>query len=258
MNFGVFSIDVVQNSFQSKLKIYNKNGVWDVSQRYEAMSNASLVIGLCFACLAITYSMISCYFVFHFRKNRIISIAQPEFLYMLCFGALLLALPIIFMSFDEQSWSVEALNNSCIVQTWLKFLGILIVNMALFSKLYRVEKVTQIRRGQRIHVKHVMKPFIALIVTALIILIVWTIVDPPYWTRDDVLVGYCHQELAFAIPLDVAIILSVSIALWWALKTKELPEDISDSRRVFQTFVSKFVVLIGKSCTTYLCSKSHT
>jgi hypothetical protein len=56
---------------------------------------------------------------------------------MVCFGSFLLALPIILMSFDEGSgWTDGMLNASCTGQAWLKYFGILTVNMALFSKVW--------------------------------------------------------------------------------------------------------------------------
>lgn len=91
--------------------------------------------GIVLAIFAMTFSFLCGLFVYKFRKDRIVTIGQPEFLGMVCVGSFIVAIPIILMSFDEGSGlTAPALDTFCTVEIWLKYLGILIVNMALFSK----------------------------------------------------------------------------------------------------------------------------
>lgn len=125
------------------------------------------------------------------------------------------------------------------------------------KQLYRVEKVTQFRRGQKIEVRHVMGPFAGIVFGAVVILVVWTIVDPPRWDRvflESTLLreapgtfGYCYDSVWFSLSLGIILVVAVVIALLMSLKTRHLPEDISDSRRVYQTLAAHLSILIGKS-----------
>lgn len=119
-------------------------------------------------------------------------------------------------------------------------------SLSVSKKLYRVEKVTQIRRGRRVEVKEVIKPFVILIVLAFVALIVWTILEPPEWRREEGLAGFCYETWYYGIGMDAAMIITISITLWWARKTRDLPEEISDSGRVYQTLVAQFVLLMCK------------
>jgi hypothetical protein len=115
-----------------------------------------------------------------------------------------------------------------------------------------VEKVTQFRRGRKIEVRHVIKPFALMIVGALGLLVAWTIAYPPTWKRvtsdgeDNNTFGFCELSTTFAITLDLLITVAVVTALWMSCKTRHLPEDISDSRRVFQTLTAHLVIIMSK------------
>ena len=108
------------------------------------------------------------------------------------------------------------------------------------------------RRGQRIEARHVLGPFAALLGGAFVVLIVWTIVNPPTWERlldeDDVdkgTFGHCDVDMWWTLPLDLLVTVAVVTALWMSLHTRHLPEDISDSRRVFQTLVAHAIILFS-------------
>lgn len=106
--------------------------------------------------------------------------------------------------------------------------------------------MTQIRRGRRVQVKDVIKPFLILIALLIVALIVWTILEPPEWRREEGQVGFCFEVRHFDIGMDIAMIFTISVTLYWARKTRDLPEDISDSGRVYQTLVAQFVLLMCK------------
>ncbi|CAJ1949416.1 unnamed protein product [Cylindrotheca closterium] len=259
--FGVFSISVTTDSssgrrnrrnsamatFKTKLIHRMVGGLVDLKPAvgdFHTLSFGARLYGLILGGLAILCSVICGIFVYKFRNDRIVKIGQPEFLGLVCAGAFLVAIPVVLRPFDEGSGlSSLSLSVSCTSQMWLKYLGILIVNMALFSKLYRVEKVTQMRRRQRIQVKDVIKPFCGLFGTAFVLLIVWTAVDAPVWKTESG-IGFCDEALYFGVAMDILMIIAISLTLWWAEKTSNLPEDISDSMRVYFTLVAQFIILM--------------
>lgn len=106
--------------------------------------------------------------------------------------------------------------------------------------------MTQMRRRQRIQVKDVIKPFCGLFGAAFVLLIVWTAVDKPVWKREFE-IGFCYEAIYFGVAMDIVMIIAISLTLWWGHKTRDLPEDISDSSRVYYTLVAQFVLLMCKS-----------
>ena len=102
-------------------------------------------------------------------------------------------------------------------------------------------------------------PFVALVLCCLGLLVAWTIVDPPSFVREDYnnileigegSVGFCEENLWFSIPVDIIVLLAVALSFWMSTKTKHIPEDISDSKRVFQTLMSHLILLTGESLKT--------
>ena len=76
------------------------------------------------------------------RKKSVIRMAQPPFLAMICAGTMLMAAAIIPISMDEGvAASQSALDASCSMTHWFFSFGFTITFAALFSKLWRVNKV---------------------------------------------------------------------------------------------------------------------
>jgi len=190
--------------------------------------------------LIITSSMV---FVYVNSQNRIISLAQPVFLYLIGFGSLVTSSSNLF-----KIW------HCCTGIIWCYFLGQIITSSALFCKLWRVEKVTQFRRKQQIFAIHVIWPFITSLFIAMTILSLWTAIDPPkynsgsnnyiYNSNDQDQVewgrgGHCNYRqkngLFFTLMVTINII-SQLIAVWMAYKTRHIREDVSDSKQIFQLF----------------------
>jgi hypothetical protein len=87
------------------------------------------------------------------------------------------------------------------------------------------------------------------------ILIAYTILDPPQWTRQDLdgdpllkegsSFGLCSSEPGYTIAMDVLIVISIILALILACRTREkLPEDLTDARRVTQTLCAHFILAV--------------
>ena len=176
-------------------------------------------------------------------------------------------------SFEEQS----TLDTTCVVELWFRNIGSVCVHMAIFCKLWRANKVSQFRRNQIILPKHVIGPFVAMLVAVIALTIAQTILDPPKWRIPVLDLGEINangttEETAALTNVatcmssgfnawDVALgnqarsgytgyawieitefllsLLSLIIMLYMAFVTRKIPEDISDSRQVFRTvFVS--------------------
>jgi hypothetical protein len=75
------------------------------------------------------------------KHHRVIRASQPLFLGMICAGTLLMASSIIPASIDDSIASPKGCGSACIAQFWLFPIGFCLVFAALFSKLWRINKV---------------------------------------------------------------------------------------------------------------------
>jgi hypothetical protein len=87
------------------------------------------------ATFANAFALGSGIFFYAYRKNRIVAAGQPPFLYMVVFGAMLIASSVYFTANDESSGrTIDALNRSCIASTWFTYMGIVIIYMVSETK----------------------------------------------------------------------------------------------------------------------------
>lgn len=94
-----------------------------------------------------------------YSKDAAVQRAQPFFLKMLCYGSILTSSAIFTMSWDEGAgWSDRQLDIACAMTPWFFFVGIILTFCALFTKLWRVDKVLQFKR-RAVTISNVMKPW---------------------------------------------------------------------------------------------------
>lgn len=181
------------------------------------------------------------------REHRVIRAAQPFFLGLICFGSLILSSSIIPAAMDDIISSSKGADIACIMRSWLFPLGFCLIFSALFSKLWRINKLlSKAATFQRIQVKpkDVIIPLLILVGSNIVILTLWTILDPPHWERDVVeedaygrpieTRGYCHsdQEVAFLAPLVAINGIALVLALWQAWVGRGITTDFSESKYI--------------------------
>ncbi|KAG7361430.1 7 transmembrane sweet-taste receptor of 3 GCPR domain containing protein [Nitzschia inconspicua] len=269
--FPIYNLQNVQTSSRDSLLISmtSSNGVWRLLEETTQnstqnnatpppvevyRSKASLITAMTLGSVAVVSCAISWLFLFQNRKKRVITVAQPPFLYLICFGSILVSIPLYFYALDETTGlSANQLSGFCIASIWFRYTGYLVVYMSMFCKLLRVYKVMQFRRNQVIKIKHVMCPFVTVMVAIVGLLIAMTVTDPPTWTREVFLVdeddgaippfilekanheyGFCRESSSFDFAISLLLIASILISAIMSCKTRHLPPDISDSRRVCQ------------------------
>ena len=118
------------------------------------------------------------------RKDEVVKRAQPIFMQILCVGSIITSSTIFLLSWDEGAgWSEKDLDVACVLSPWFFFIGQILTFCALFTKLWRVDKVLQFRR-RAVTISNVIKPLIAVMAIAIAILTAWTVVDPYHWSRE--------------------------------------------------------------------------
>jgi 7 transmembrane sweet-taste receptor of 3 GCPR len=183
--------------------------------------------------------------VFLNRSHKLVRASQPEFLYLLCFGAALVAPSVMFVSFDEEKdVSVEQLSRMCSAFPWFFVTGYLTMYCALFSKLWRLSKLLKLRRIA-VNVHQVLWPYMIFIGCSLVVLTVWQIVDPLVWVRDVVsepgapyeTFGECssvqYGKTPFILALGFLIFLSVATTAVFSWKLRNVQSELAESRWIF-------------------------
>ena len=124
---------------------------------------------------------------------------------------------------------------------------------ALFSKLWRIHRVLQMRR-QAIMIKQVVWPSLVLFVIALLILGLWTGLDPMQWVREETneitgeSIGQCQSDgiRTYLIPLVIVMLVPTLLTAYMAWRTKDVHEEYSESRWIFiMVFVQCEVILFA-------------
>lgn len=124
-----------------------------------------------------------------YRKSHIVRASQPFFLVMLCTGTIILGSTIIPLGIDDYTHSVSACSKACMSIPWLLALGWSIVFSALFSKLWRVNivyKHSMHFRRLKVSEKDVLLPFVMMFSLNLVVLVLWTTLDPLFWKRIEI------------------------------------------------------------------------
>lgn len=100
------------------------------------------------------------------RKVRVVRASQPFFLYLVCFGVILVATSTITLSYDTQVASSDACSNACNASLWLFFSGIALVFSALYTKTYRINLIMQNAqkfKRVRVTILDTVKPMVVLL-----------------------------------------------------------------------------------------------
>lgn len=190
---------------------------------------------------------------------------------MICFGSFLLSVSLYFeagMIEDIPNIPWEVLDKLCLLQFWCLYCGILIVLVAIICKLWRAEKVFQFRKGQQILVRHVLWPMVFIIVAEFALLITATFVSPPSWgevlmdpfdksmmNTNITLVDSSHKiprcfaspdpaEVALRVSSHILILVALVVVLWMAYHTRNIPEEVVDTKRVYYLMLCHFLLYI--------------
>ncbi|GKY95839.1 hypothetical protein MPSEU_000544500 [Mayamaea pseudoterrestris] len=197
-------------------------------------------------------SMFTVVWVFLHRSHRVVKAAQPMFLYILAFGTSVLGSTILcFINDESYGWSAEQLGKACISVPWLITWGLMIIYLALFSKLWRVQKVLQFSRRE-IKILDVLWPAVLLMSAALVVLTCWTVLDAPYWVRVELdpisgaSIGRCQMNdmVPYVVPLALIMFIPTVLTGYMAWKTKDVDDAYTESWWIFILFCVQAEILV--------------
>jgi hypothetical protein len=218
------------------------------------LSTTVKAIGFTVMALALLISSATTTWVFLHRDHHVVKAAQPYFLYLICLGAGVSVSAVLPLSFDDGAdWSAQQLGSACMAVPWLFCLGYLITYGALFSKLWRIHRVLQMRRHV-VMIKQVVWPSLVLLAIALLILGLWTGLDPMQWVREETneitgeSIGQCESNdiRTYVIPLVIVMLIPTLLTAYMAWRTKDVDEEYSESHWIFiMVFVQCEVILFA-------------
>jgi len=221
----------------------------------------------CFGVVAI--SVIACVsWTVLFRKALVVQVAQPFFLIMIALGVLILSSSLVPLSFDD-SGDPQPMSNTwavgvCMSIPWLAFVGFTVAFSALFSKTWRINRTYRAKRRVQFAVRDVLMPFILLVSSNILVLAVWTKMDPltyvrqehegtDYWNRAISTYGSCRSDDAvlYLVPLAVLNFSVIVTACWQALEARDIKSEFGETRYItlavsslFQAFVTGVPVIV--------------
>lgn len=222
-----------------------------VLPKYDLQENElpvwAVVIGLTlFVTVSVTSMLFSLWTLLN-RTIRVVQMAQPEFLLMIAFGCMVLASTLIPLSMEH----VNEVGSSaiCMASPWLLCLGFSISFAALFAKTRRINNVIEASRSfRRASITQVdaAKPLWALLLVNIIVLTVWTVVDPLLYTRKDApgtdewnrvieTYGACESTDSALPYVLVLAILNVGVLLlanYEAYRARNLDSEFSETQYI--------------------------
>jgi ABC-type sugar transport system substrate-binding protein len=192
------------------------------------------------------------------RKSRIVAAGQPLFLLTILAGVLFLAFAIIPMGFDDETSSDQnALDAACMATPWLITIGFGVIFSALFSKLWRVDRLlsSSMKFSKvKVRAQDVLWPFLAVTMINVALLTSWTIVAPLVytrkyhdgtdpWNRHISSYGSCSSSedtnsLPFVVTLIIINLCALFVANYQAFRTRRVKSMLSESKYIAITVAS--------------------
>lgn len=177
-----------------------------------------------------------------------VAIASTNLTLLVPFISISTTTKVIPLGIDDSIATTDACTKACMAAPWLYTLGFTTVFAAVFSKIWRVNRLLKKARSFRrvqISAKDVMLPFAILLTLNITFLLVWTIVDPMYWDRlatfgsDDGLSSYgtcvlgrtgvSTAMLACLVTLAFVVVVLANIE---ACKGRNVSTEFSESKYV--------------------------
>ncbi len=200
--------------------------------------------------LSTLFCLGSAIFLVWHRKNPIISLSQPRFLVITFTASAVVAGSGYFLLAAHLGGTYEDRSAMCSALVWCFVLGHNIVYMALFGKLWRIQKVCQTRRHQIVTVRQTIWPLRLMVAIDICILSAWMAVDPPEYialeTAKGTYVGTCNfVQPYFMVPLQLLLFVSACLGLWMTHKTKDLPGDLNDGGKIYHVYLGNTLTLLA-------------
>jgi len=229
--------------------------------------------GFSLAGVAVLTALFFTGWVWRSRNHRLVKTLQPVFLLTISVGVLVMSLAIIPLSIDDQIASTRVCDITCMSTPWVMSLGFVMAMSALFSKLWRINKLfgSKMRR-MIVTERDAIAPFVGMFTSNATFLIVWTIVEPLQFVRVASksepwnTYGVCrsktdgtHGVVALVMMILVGAVnaFSLCLACYQAYQARNISDEFSESRSMGIALFSWFQLLIVGVPVLYLIDDNN-
>ncbi|GBG29246.1 Metabotropic glutamate receptor-like protein E [Hondaea fermentalgiana] len=206
------------------------------------------------AVLLILWSLGLIVFTWLKRKTRILSRAQPTILISFLMGVAISSCSLFFVGIEDvDGFSQEFQNFSCMAVFWFWSIGTVLTFGALTAKLYRIYRIFHNKALRRIHITnmHLYTALGVVVAVDVLILTVWTAVDPLTWERavqsedrfnnPTITYGQCTSERE---TIFMAILFTYTFALFivgavFSFMVRNTPSEFQESTHIVISLVSQ-------------------
>eukprot|EP00980_Cylindrotheca_fusiformis_P029600 scaffold23584_cov127-Cylindrotheca_fusiformis.AAC.3 len=193
------------------------------------------------------------------RMKKVAKASQPMFLYMICAGCSLMGLSIISNSADDEIASVRTCTVLCLVPIWMFCVGWILAFSALFAKTLRVNKIfhNPVAFSRiKVTVWDVIKPVVALLSIAMIILLLWSLLNPPTFSRESsgydrygrvsATKGACFVDdsVAYIVSLMAVLAGTLIYAVQQAYVARHISTQFAEAEWIFLVLLAVFMVTL--------------
>ncbi len=244
----------------STLLQYQKlRSVYTVEYNFNHLGNGIIAYGYAIAAWTLFAALVCGIWTYRNSATSVVRASQPFFLILISVGVFVFGASIIPMAMDDGHFSVDACNKACMAIPWLGAMGWSILFSAMYAKIRRVNLVihnVMNFRSVQVSEKDVMTSFAIVFTANLILLVVWTLVDPLYWERRVITstesYGTCSADpnsvawkviLAFLGALNGAALVGANVEAW---KARKINTEYGESNYIGLIMASMLqVVLVG-------------
>ena len=239
-------------------------------ENYNFIEQAWLSGGYAMIAIISCAGIVSLIWMHLYRSKNVVTASQPLFLGLLVVGAIISAFAILPMSAqtkyrylqdpmtgeltDEPNPDIPLVDAACAIAPWLYGIGFSIIFSALCAKIHRVKRIFSAgsaMRRKKVEVKDVMIIMAIIMTGEIIILSVWTALDPPKWEREIVQegdgyvlesTGTCHSDetntfLMVQVLYHVACLFYVLFLCW---QTSDIPTEFAEGSYISLSILCLF------------------
>lgn len=106
------------------------------------IGKTSRIIGWSLGGLSCFFSLYFASWVWRYQNTKVVRASQSTFLYMICFGTLMMAGCIFLFGVEDDMASISACNRSCMASMWLYSIGYVIIFTPLSAKVWLINRVS--------------------------------------------------------------------------------------------------------------------
>ena len=242
-----------------------------IPEEKNLMGRGTRIVCLLLSVIAIFSSILFISFTIHQRDHSVFRSSQPQFLIMIGVGTLIMASAVIFLTMDDSILTPGALGATCSLTIWFMSIGFVITFSALFSKLWRVNRLMRAAAAFNrvtIRIQDVLAPFLVMLFVNVAILLTWQLVSPmkwerivtveDYWGRPISSRGSCRSDKSteFLVAIICVDGLCIAVACWEAYKARNISTEYSESTYIGIAMASIFQAFFIGIPILFLTSES--